>query len=349
MSVTLNIHQGPSRSPSRSPSGSTVDRWLDSLKESRELHKISHQMEEPIIPGVPSELREVEKNKDCYMPRVVSIGPCHHGKEELEKMEKLKIQIAGQFVEDERVIAEEMYRKVKELVGYARECYAEELTHQFNDEKFAQMMFLDGCFILDFFDNELEKKKIRNEEEVALVKRDLFLLENQLPFQVLLPLMRGELHIPPLSIDDTTKPLLLNLAAFEACGGGYSGLLTSYVCFMRSLIEKPQDVNVLRSKGILCTTIGSDDEIAQLFKDMTTNLVPNPSVFIELKKAIESHYRNTFKRWIAHYKAPISTTVVKYSFIYGFVVSAIQAYLAEVHKKPGFGNCSCPNATQIRH
>ncbi|CAK7324133.1 unnamed protein product [Dovyalis caffra] len=478
MSVALNI-QGPpcspSRSPSRSRSCSTGDQWLDFLTESREPDEVSKRMG-PMIPRVPSEFREVEENKDCYEPRVVSIGPYHHGKKELEKMERLKSKLAGQFVQKERSIAEEMYRKVEELVGYARGCYAEELKHQFNDEKFTQMMFLDGNFLLEFLDGKLEKQKLRN-EEVALVRRDLFLLENQLPFGVLLSLMRlrfriedqhlmamfehvfehihaiplqrqscgeiiskclskmpialivrskspssedipydivdhlielfyikfimiepqtrsdlgtrwhwgtswnryhsvnelkkvgihfkpsntkvfpdvkfkptlvlGALHIPPLSIDDSTKPLLLNLAAYEECSGEYSGLLTSYVCFMRSLIDQGEDVKELRSRGILRTTLGSDDEIAQLFKEMTTNLVPNPSAFMEVKNGVESHYRSTWKRWILDHWAPISTAVVKYSFIYGFVVSAIQAYLAETRKKPGFGNCSCPNATQI--
>ncbi|CAK7324134.1 unnamed protein product [Dovyalis caffra] len=407
MSVALNI-QGPSRSPSHSPSGSTVDQWLHSRRtESRELDKVSDQLMGPMIPRVPSEFREMEENTDCYEPRI--------------------------FLKDERVIALEMCGKVKELIGYARGCYAEELKRS------------------------LEKQKLRN-EEVGLVTRDLFLLENQLPFQGklkdflerirALPLQRescrekiskyffklsrvlsfksprsddisyndanhllelfynkfiminpktshdqrgikwyrgtsldryhsvkelknvgihfkpsnasiltdvkfkqtffgGGLHVPPLSIEDSTKPLLLNLAAYEACSGESSGLLTSSICFMRSLIDQPEDVKELRSQGILRTTIGSGDEIAKLFKEMTTNLVPHPSSFIDVKTAIESHFRNTLKRWIIYYRAPISTAVVKYSFIFGFAASAIQAYLAETHKKSGSGICSCPNATQI--
>jgi len=66
---------------------------------------------------------------------------------------------------------------------------------------------------------------------------------------------------------------------------------------------------------------------------------------IEVKSSVESHYRNIVKRWILQYKDPISTAVVKYSFIYGFGVSAIQAYLAQTKEKTGLGNCSCSNAT----
>jgi hypothetical protein len=114
---------------------------------------------------------------------------------------------------------------------------------------------------------------------------------------------------------------------------------------MRSLIDKPEDVKELRSKGILRTTIGSDDQIAQIFKEMTTNLAPNPTAYTKVKRSVESHYRSSVKRWILENKGPFSRAVVKYSFIYGIAVSAIQAYLAETKEKPGFGNCSCSNAT----
>jgi hypothetical protein len=151
-------------------------------------------------------------------------------------------------------------------------------------------------------------------------------------------LLGGALHIPPLSIEEETKSLLLNLAAYETCAGWYDGWCTSYVCLMRSLIDKPEDVKELRSKGILRTTIGSDDQIAQIFKEITTNLAPNPSAYMEVKSSVESHYRSSVKRWILQYKDPISTAVVKYSFIYGIALSAIQAYLAKTKEKPGLGN-----------
>ncbi|KAJ6874679.1 hypothetical protein NC652_034396 [Populus alba x Populus x berolinensis] len=151
-------------------------------------------------------------------------------------------------------------------------------------------------------------------------------------------LLGGALLIPQLSIEEETKPLLLNLAAYETCAGLYSAKCTSYVCFMRSLIDKPEDVKELRSKGILRSTIGSDDQIAQIFREITTNLAPNPSAYNEVKSSVESHYRSTVKRWILQYKDPISTAVVKYSFIYGIALSAIQAYLAKTKEKPGMGN-----------
>ncbi|KAB5524142.1 hypothetical protein DKX38_021891 [Salix brachista] len=487
MSIALNI-EGPSHSPSRRASCRT-DAWLQSLV-TESMDKDSNQVTEPKVPRVPSEFRKIKENSDCYEPTVVSIGPYHHGKENLEEMEKLKAKMAGQFVKDSIEAAEEMYSKVKELVSDARKCYAEESTRQFDDEKFTQMMFLDGYFIVQVVFKQLQTQKLRK-DEFASVTRDLFLLENQLPFQALIPLMRiyvtsghysaverrtssskqswsseridqefkktvqedffkkiheiplhrdscwekisnflkssrskdtdtdfgldfyhhlleffyfkfvygkgkhtresrsnrettswnryysvnelknvgisftptntsvfvdvkfrntllgGALRIPPLNIEDSTKSLLLNLAAYETCAGLYSAKCTSYICFMRSLIDKPEDVKELRSKGILRTTIGTDDQIAQIFKEMTTNLVPNPSAYRDVKNSVESYYRDTVKRWILQYKDPFSKAVVKYSFIFGIAVSAIQAYLAETKQRPGFGFCSCSNATLL--
>lgn len=491
------VNDQPSHSPSPRASCST-DAWLQSLA-TESMAKDSNEVNATEIPRVPSEFRKIKENKDCYEPLVVSIGPYHHGKEKLEEMEKLKAKMAGQFVIDSKKAAEEMYSKVKELVSEARDCYAEKSTLQFNDEKFAQMMFLDGFFIVQAVFKQLGTQKLRK-DEVTSVTRDLFLLENQLPFEVLIPLMRiytrsgnhsaeeqtssskqswssesidqevmktvedffktvheiplhrescwekisifltklpralilcfkssrskdtgydfelddydhlleffyfkfavgegqdqrdrgskreitswnryysvnelkdvgisfvpnhtavfvdvnfrntflgGALRIPPLNIEDSTKSLLLNLAAYETCAGWNSAECTSYVCFMRSLIDKPEDVKELRSKGILRTTIGPDDQIAKIFKDMTTNLVPNPSAYRDVKNSVESHYRNTLKRWILHYKDPISKAVVKYSFIFGIAVSAFQAYLAQTKQRPDYGICSCSNATLL--
>ncbi|KAG6745612.1 hypothetical protein POTOM_050110 [Populus tomentosa] len=497
MSIALDI-EGPSCSPVHSASRSTASGLHFLMTESPEHDGTPDQQMGPVIPRVPPEFREMKENTGCYEPKVVSIGPYHHGKKELEKMQSLKTKMARQLVKDSSEAAEEMYNKVKDLVSDARNYYAEESTRQFNDEKFTQMMFLDGYFILQVVSNKLEKQNLRK-EEVASVERDLFLLENQLPFKVLIPLMSnkiiivhelriherkghniagedqsssrqkqssesedkhlmkiiehffediraippqrescwekicnfpselarklisrrsksqgsmgidsafdhlleffyltyviskrhhrrgrrfhrpettswnryysvnelknvgisfmpsttsvftdvkfkntllgGALLIPPLSIEEETKPLILNLAAYETCAGWDSDHnCTSYVCFMRSLIDKPEDVKELRSKGILHTTIGSDDQIAQIFKEITTNLAPNPYAYNEVKSSVESHYRSTVKRWILQNKDPISTAVVKYSFIYGIALSAIQAYLAETKAKPVLGN-----------
>ncbi|KAG5223124.1 UPF0481 protein [Salix suchowensis] len=158
--------------------------------------------------------------------------------------------------------------------------------------------------------------------------------------------LAGRLYIPPLSIDDSTKPMLLNLVAYEACLGAHNDWVTSYVCFMDSLIDNPEDVSELRTKGILFNTLGSDKQVAELVNQISDYLVPNPHAYGKVKSAIESHYRNGFKRWILHYKGPIYSFVLKYSFLYGLIVSAIKAYVVIVPTNPDLGVCKMP-ATNV--
>jgi len=143
--------------------------------------------------------------------------------------------------------------------------------------------------------------------------------------------LAGRLQIPPLTIDESTKSILLNLVAYEACLGDNNKLwVTSYICFMDSLIDHPEDVRVLRSRGILHVTLGSEEEVAKLFNEVAKYLVPNPHAFNKVKKDIESHFRNTIKRWVAehldtYFSSPWSfITLVAASLT--IALTAIQSY-----------------------
>jgi siroheme synthase (precorrin-2 oxidase/ferrochelatase) len=143
--------------------------------------------------------------------------------------------------------------------------------------------------------------------------------------------LAGRVQIPPLTIDDSTRSILLNLVAYEACLGDNDKLwVTSYICFMDSLIDHPEDVRVLRSKGILLVTLGSEEEVAKLFNEVANYLVPNPRAFNKVKKDIESYFRSTIKRWVAehvdtYFSSPWSfITLVAASLT--IALTAIQSY-----------------------
>ncbi|KAB5518971.1 hypothetical protein DKX38_023290 [Salix brachista] len=106
-------------------------------------------------------------------------------------MEMLKVTFTSKFVDDSGLSIQYLYSKVAEVATDARRYYAKDSTDEFDDEKFTQIMFLDGCFILHFifcFLHRLENLKMPG-HHITLVKRDLLLLENQLPFQVIWSLM----------------------------------------------------------------------------------------------------------------------------------------------------------------
>ncbi|KAF9664621.1 hypothetical protein SADUNF_Sadunf16G0037400 [Salix dunnii] len=440
--------------------------WLESIMDVEQRETMSQQ-QGPRIPRIPQIFSGIKSSKKCYEPMVVSIGPYNHGKHDnLQEMEKSKVKMVSTFVQQSMRHIGEFYKTVVDVAEEARRCYVEDGSVELNDmTAFTRMMFLDGCFVIQFMLCLLyDRENLKMTSHVAaLVARDILLLENQLPFLVLRPLMNlrfgdevgkkvikdfmkhiramprqrdscrkrilkffrktiflaalnpsketameeyygashllelfhmhfldkkapvdssktslyryhpamelrrvgihfhpsktskftdvqfmptwlaGRIQIPPLTINDSTESLLLNLVAYEACLGDNDQLwVTSYICFMDSLIDHPEDVRVLRSQGILLVTLGSEDEVAKLFNDTAKYLVPNPRVLNKVKKDIESHYRNTIKRWAAKYldtyfSRPWSfITFVAASFT--IALTAIQSYFALF---PLNNNCDC--------
>ncbi|KAJ6870409.1 hypothetical protein NC652_036143 [Populus alba x Populus x berolinensis] len=82
---------------------------------------------------------------------------------------------------------EKLYQEVEKVAGKVRGFYDKSLIEEISGEDFKKMMFIDGCFVVQFIhcvtskDDDLHMR----DQEVAVVKRDLFLLENQLPYPVL--------------------------------------------------------------------------------------------------------------------------------------------------------------------
>ncbi|GLT45364.1 hypothetical protein SLA2020_191990 [Shorea laevis] len=134
---------------------------------------------------VPHQLREV--NEKAYEPYVISIGPYHRGKDHLKEMEGLKVQSLSRLLECTNQSVENCILETEAMVEEARKCYTEPLD--ISTKEFAEMMVLDGCFIILFF--------MRTSEEIcsygslisSSILHDLALVENQLPFFVLCKLL----------------------------------------------------------------------------------------------------------------------------------------------------------------
>ncbi|KAF3442499.1 hypothetical protein FNV43_RR16415 [Rhamnella rubrinervis] len=423
------------------------------------------------IRKIPKMFREIESNKDCYDPLVVSIGPYHHGKPELQEIEKLKIKMAKQYVNGTREKYSPVFEeKFKNVAGEAKKYYDLESIPAIDDESFTKMMFLDGCFVLQYIYSSVYSKQDMGMKihHTAFVQRDLFLLENQLPYIVLqelmgarfeagegkkmihkfiklnqvhhpppislwrdclpnfitfiyprkkssgqtaeqstdnssstkddqplhlLDMMRktlvgpdakkalgarragpddnwsqryqsakelktvgirfwaskrrnytnvsfsstwllyGKLTLPPLIIDDSTKSMLLNMLAFETCPHCPEDFwVTSYICFIDSLINNAEDVAILRSQNILLNYLGSDQDVADLFNGIAKYLAPNPCAYVDVKDGIKKHYDSKFKIWMAewldnHFSSPWTVLAFLGAFS-AIVLSFIQTYAA---------------------
>jgi hypothetical protein len=120
----------------------------------------------------------------------------------------------------------------------------------------------------------------------------------------------GYLSLRQITVDDSTGPKLLNLVAYEMCPDFENDFgVTSYICFLDSLIDHPDDVKELRKAQVLHNLLGSDKEVAKLFNDIATDLVPNPETYANVKQQIQKCYDNKWKTWIAqaihdHFSSP---------------------------------------------
>ncbi|WCJ30236.1 hypothetical protein M5689_011807 [Euphorbia peplus] len=143
----------------------------------------------------------------------------------------------------------------------------------------------------------------------------------------------GYLSLPPIVIDDLSKSLLLNLVAYESCSTTTNNAfqISSYIVFMDSLIDQPEDVKELRSKGVLLNSLGSDQEVADMFNQISKFLVLHPNAFSKVRKGIDDRYQNKIKKWMAewlndHFNSP--WTILAFGgAIFALVLTAIQTYV----------------------
>ncbi|KAJ9695444.1 hypothetical protein PVL29_010759 [Vitis rotundifolia] len=120
----------------------------------------------------------------------------------------------------------------------------------------------------------------------------------------------GFLKLPRITIDDSTKSRFLNLIAYEMCPEAPNDpVVTSYICFLDSLIDHPEDVKELRRQHVLRNFLGSDKEVARLFNEIGTDLVPDSDAYKDVKGKIQKHYEIKVSTWIAeglhnHFSSP---------------------------------------------
>ncbi|XP_048140497.1 UPF0481 protein At3g47200-like [Rhodamnia argentea] len=86
----------------------------------------------------------------------------------------------------------------------------------------------------------------------------------------------GVLRLPVIVVDDSTESMFLNLIAFERLHIQAGTEVTSYICFMNHLIDKAQDIALLRKKGIIQNYMESDEVAAKLFNSVAKDVMLDP-------------------------------------------------------------------------
>ena len=152
---------------------------------------------------VPAALRNSHpKLQKWNIPSVISIGPYHYGEDRLQEAQKLKFGHAMKFIEESKQKKDDLYLRIKNKTP-------ELLKHYHNDQtisdssaqKLVTIFLLDGCFLLHFINYSSEEYGSKllgfTNHEMTHIKQDLFLLENQLPYEVLELLLKdAENSIP---------------------------------------------------------------------------------------------------------------------------------------------------------
>ncbi|KAJ4809675.1 hypothetical protein LUZ62_022241 [Rhynchospora pubera] len=228
------------------------------LSLQRRLDKLPKKGDETVtlvIFRIPANVRE--RNRIFYEPEVVSIGPFYRGRESLRAMEEQKIYLLRDFLArypetDIKVLVREMSL----LEDRARQCYAESIS--LDSQEFVKMLLLDGCFILEYAikwsNNEPDRlKHVRWATEGIL--RDLLLVENQIPFFVVMKLI--SLIQPDGKNNTDLLGLLVKVIGANKFLGNISGssvqVETSCLCEARNLAHLYYKLFVPKSTSYLST------------------------------------------------------------------------------------------------
>ncbi|KAE8659475.1 hypothetical protein F3Y22_tig00116962pilonHSYRG00501 [Hibiscus syriacus] len=172
-----------------------VQRLVDSETEMEHWTKRS-------IYRIPTSFTDL--NKKAYIPQVVSFGPYHHGEDHLKPMEEHKQRALLHFLRRSNKSLESFVEVLAKDLRRLKDCYDQlddPMWH--DDDKFLQLMILDGCFMLEILcsanrtmeDYALNDPIFSNHGKIHIlpfIKRDMLMLENQLPMQVLYSLVAVE-------------------------------------------------------------------------------------------------------------------------------------------------------------
>ncbi|GLJ35827.1 hypothetical protein SUGI_0719320 [Cryptomeria japonica] len=116
------------------------------------------------------------------------------------------------------------------------------------------------------------------------------------------------LYLPKLRLDSSTEVVLRNLVAFEASAAPGDLIFTRYSDFMNGIIDKEEDVRLLRKSGIIYNHLADDGKVASLWNGLgkcvkLTKVKHLDQVIADVNK----HYH---KRWRVAVKNNISKYII---------------------------------------
>ncbi|KAL7590171.1 hypothetical protein Lser_V15G36876 [Lactuca serriola] len=190
--------------------------WVMNINEEvKNMGDSSSEMEQwkkRSIYRVPSCVTDL--NKGAYKPQSVSFGPYHHGEPNLEPMEENKRRALLHFLKRYKKPFECYFNAVMEVVEDLKHSYSS-LDQKWQQDTigFVKMMILDGCFMLEILRAATTCDSDNPDDDVddyasndpifsnhgklyimPYLKRDMLMLENQLPMLLLHTLVIATKH-----------------------------------------------------------------------------------------------------------------------------------------------------------
>ncbi|XP_044476498.1 uncharacterized protein LOC123204028 [Mangifera indica] len=237
---------------------------------------------------VPKNIRRV--NKEAYTPQLISIGPLHHGKQELADMEKKKKQYVKSLIQRTTI------EKIDKIPSFIRDkeeqirvCYVETSTFESTDITPEE----EVKHFIDWSRLSLLKGYPRSEsakEEVYDLPCAVKLNESGIKFKV------HELKIPQLIVADETELLLINIIALEQCVYPSDALVSNYVDLMDCLINIEEDVDLLVGNQIISNSMGDNASVANMFNKLNQNVPISPWSYYHIRMQLKQHYKNPRNR-----------------------------------------------------
>lgn len=404
------------------------EEWLISIKRQLDEEDLQWQVDSnPCIFTIPEIIKVVEPR--AFTPQIVSIGPYHRGREHLQEMEKNKWRLLQRVVRESELQIERFVNDMKMIEQKTRDSYYQLDDNKLSSKEFVEMMVLDACFVLEILNVSINWSRscpwfsndpmFNSRSFSPFIQRDLLMLENQLPLQVLqtflntlnsssrteialdielnelvlnyfrmvipglrreqgavhlhildfihgsllpnrtshvvtpqhdgdssspreqnstlnnfnqrritmhcasrleesgIKIVRGDtarfmdiefnggvLYISQLEVHRSTQAIFLNLMAFEQCYPGCSNRVTAYMNFMGGLINTSRDVELLKEKGIIHHTLGSDKKVANLFNNFCNEMACDTydEQLQMVSDNINTYFDKKWNRWIAQLK-----------------------------------------------
>ncbi|KAE8098673.1 hypothetical protein FH972_016717 [Carpinus fangiana] len=150
----------------------------------------------------------------------------------------------------------------------------------------------------------------------------------------------GYLWLPPITVDDSTGPKFMNMIAYEMCLDFENDFgISSYISFLDSLIDEANDVKDMRKAQVLRNFLGSDQQVADLFNEIGTDVVPNSDAYKDVKRQIQKYYDIPCMTWMAqvyhnHFSSPW-TFLAFLGVLLGLGLTAAQTAYAVKASHPG--------------